>query len=178
MRRAPGMIAALAVVVALGAGASASADPLVPGYGRVAPVESPGMAPDPSVDYKVVLSATKAGPGDSPSMALDHAARLANILDAFHVPPEHRHIVVVIHGMATPSVLNPDGLKAHDLKDNPNAELISRLIAAGVQVHVCGQALAAFKITRDQMLAGIQVDESALTTLAGLQLKGYALIPD
>jgi hypothetical protein len=33
-------------------------------------------------------------------------------------------------------------------------------------------------ITPDQIVKDIVVDDSALTTLANLQLRGYALIPD
>jgi intracellular sulfur oxidation DsrE/DsrF family protein len=33
-------------------------------------------------------------------------------------------------------------------------------------------------ITSDQLTPGVVIDDSALTTLANLQLRGYALIPD
>lgn len=61
---------------------------------------------------------------------------------------------------------------------NPNAALIAALQKAGVSVRVCDQAMAASKITPSEVTPGIAIDGSALTTLANLQLRGYALIPD
>jgi intracellular sulfur oxidation DsrE/DsrF family protein len=75
-------------------------------------------------------------------------------------------------------VLNDKGLKARKLASNPSADLIAKLVAAGVSVRVCGQALAGAKIARDEVLPGVQVDLSALTTVSTLQLRGYALLVD
>jgi intracellular sulfur oxidation DsrE/DsrF family protein len=152
--------------------------PLIAGYGKMSPVENAGEQPDPSLDYKVVMSVTKAGEADAPPPALDKAARLANLLAQSGVPAAHRHIVVVLHGAATAAVLTEAGEKTRGKAANPSAELITKLTAAGVSVHVCGQALAGAKISQSEVLPGIQVDLSALTTLSTLQLKGYALIPD
>jgi intracellular sulfur oxidation DsrE/DsrF family protein len=155
-----------------------SMTPLVPGYGATAPVQDPGERPDPALDYKVVMSVTKVGDAGEPPPALEKAARLANLLAQSGVPANHRHIVVVLHGPATVAVLNPAGLAARGKTVNPSAELIAQLKAAGVRVDVCGQALAAAKIARGEVLPDVQVDLSALTTLSTLQLKGYALLPD
>ena len=46
------------------------------------------------------------------------------------------------------------------------------------EVHVCSQALASNEIARDAANPAIQIDAAALTTLANLQLLGYAMIPD
>ncbi len=94
------------------------------------------------------------------------------------MPASNRHIVVIISGPATTAVLNEAGLKARGVAANPSAPLIAALTAAGVSVHVCGQALAGAKIARNEVLPEIQVDLSALTTLTTLQLQGYALVPD
>ena len=147
-------------------------------YGHVAPVENPANAPDPRLDYKVVMSVTKAGEAGAPPMALEKAARLVNLLAVSGVPADHRHLVVILHGPATFAVLNEAGSKAHGRPPNRSADLIANLTAAGVKVDVCGQALAGLKIGRDEVLPQVQVDLSALTTIATLQLKGYALIPD
>lgn len=152
--------------------------PLIADYGKTAPVENPGERPDPALDYKVVMSVTKTGEEASPPPALEKAARLANLLAQSGVPAAHRHIVVVLHGPATAAVLNEAGLKARDKAVNPSARLIAELTQAGVSVRVCGQALAGAKIARSEVLPQVEVDLSALTTLSGLQLRGYALLPD
>ena len=94
------------------------------------------------------------------------------------MPAGHRHVVVILQAAATTGVLNPAGLKARGMTNNPNADLIAKLNAAGVSVRVCGQALAGAKIARSEVLPGVQVDLSALTTVSALQLKGYALLVD
>jgi intracellular sulfur oxidation DsrE/DsrF family protein len=168
----------LASLVAAPALADALLPPVVQGYGEVTPVEAAGEKPDPALDYKVVLNATKGGGADAPPPFLDKAAKVANLLAQSGVPAQHRHVVVILQAAATTAVLNDKGLKARGLTRNPSAELIARLNAAGVSVRVCGQALAGAKIARDEVLPGIQVDLSALTTVSTLQLKGYALLVD
>ena len=85
---------------------------------------------------------------------------------------------MILQAAATTAVLNEKGLKARGLTRNPSVDLIAKLKAAGVSVRVCGQALAAAKIARDEVLPDVQVDLSALTTVAALQLRGYALLVD
>jgi intracellular sulfur oxidation DsrE/DsrF family protein len=172
------VIMAASASIAMPAVAQPNATPLIPGYGKVAPVEHPGEMPDPAMDYKVVLSVTKAGEAGSPPPQLDQAARLANLLSQSGVDAAHRHIVVIFHGPATLAVLNAAAATERLHGVNPSADLISKLTKAGISVHVCGQALAAAKIAQADVLPDVQVDLSALTTLSILQLKGYALLPD
>lgn len=61
---------------------------------------------------------------------------------------------------------------------NPNLELIRRLTEAGAEVHVCSQALFGNHIERSSVAELVEVDLAALVTLANLQLRGYALIPE
>ncbi len=173
-------IAAAAVLTCWAGSSSAQTPtaPLIAGYGRTAPVEHAGVRPDPSLDYKVVVNVTEAGGPDRPPMGLEKAARLANLLAESGVPADRRHIVVIISGPATAAVLTEAAMKARGKGTNPSADLISKLNAAGVGVHVCGQALAGAKIARSEVLPEVQVDLSALTTLSTLQLQGYALVPD
>lgn len=172
------LLAATLALASVPTFADALLPPLIPGYGEVTPVENAGEKPDPKVDYKIVLNATKGGTGDAPPPFLDKAAKVANLLAQSGVPAEHRHVVVILQAAATTAVLNEKGLKARGLARNPSADLVAKLNAAGVSVRVCGQALAGAKIARDEVLPGIQVDLSALTTVPALQLRGYALLVD
>ena len=171
-------LVALALVARAALGGDTLLPPLIAGYGEVTPIENSGERPDPKVDYKIVLNATKGGTADAPPTFLDKAAKVANLLAQSCVPAEHRHVVVILQAAATPAVLNEKGLKARGLARNPSADLIAKLNAAGVSVRVCGQALAGAKIARDEVLPGVQVDLSALTTVPALQLRGYALLVD
>jgi intracellular sulfur oxidation DsrE/DsrF family protein len=172
------LLTAVSLLPAVAGAETALLAPLIPGYGVVTPVENAGERPDPTVDYKVVLNATKFDQGDPTVYFLDKAAKVANLLAQSGVPAEHRHVVVIMQHAATMGVLNAEGLKARGMKSNSNADVIAKLKAAGVSVRVCGQALAAAKIARSEVLPDVQVDLSALTTLSALQLKGYALLVD
>jgi intracellular sulfur oxidation DsrE/DsrF family protein len=174
-------VALLVLGGALAAQASAAdtlLPPAIPGYGVVTPVENAGERPDPAMDYKIVMNATKGGTDDTPPIFLDKAAKVMNLLAQSGVPADHRHVVVILQAAATTAVLNDKGLKARGLARNPSAELIEKLNAAGVSVRVCGQALAQAKIARDEVRPVVQVDLSAFTTVGGLQLRGYALLVD
>ena len=64
------------------------------------------------------------------------------------------------------------------IRDSPNAALIAALQKAGVSIRVCSQAMVGNEIMPNQVASGVEIDDSALTTLANLQIRGYALIPD
>jgi intracellular sulfur oxidation DsrE/DsrF family protein len=66
----------------------------------------------------------------------------------------------------------------HDGEANPNAELIRQLTLAGVSVRLCGQSMAALGSAPDELNPDVHVDVAAVTTIATLQMRGYALIPD
>ncbi|MCP6134148.1 DsrE family protein, partial [Klebsiella pneumoniae] len=61
---------------------------------------------------------------------------------------------------------------------NPNLALIAALKRAGVSVRVCSQALVGNGIAPVTVDKAVEVDVSALTTMATLQIRGWALIPD
>ena len=50
------------------------------------------------------------------------------------------------------------------------------LIAAGVQVRLCGQAMAGNGIMQADLAPGVSVDLAALMTVIHLQQAGYALV--
>ena len=88
-------------------------------------------------------------------------------------------IAVIIHGPATPLVLQNAPYAARmKVAANPNAALIAALQKAGVSIRVCSQAMVGNEIMPNQVASGVEIDDSALTTLANLQIRGYALIPD
>lgn len=150
----------------------------VPGFGQVAAVEGAHERPDPERTYKVVFDLSK-GPASSGKAApgLERVARFVNMLAAGGVNASRRQIVAVLHGPATEAVLTDSAYgKRHDGAKNPNALLIAALEAAGVDVRVCGQALAGQKIAPADVLPQVQVDLAALMTVTHKQLDGYAVV--
>ena len=152
----------------------------VPGYGATHTAAGALERPDKALRYKVLFSITKAEGGPAKTNAnLDKVARFMNLLAEDGVHPTQGDVVAVFHGAATPSVMSDAAYKARfNGTANPNLELIERLRKAGVSVRVCSQALAASAIPASDVNPGVEVDVAALTTMANLQLRGYALVPD
>lgn len=166
------------MAAALASSATAQTAPLVPGFVAVAPVMDAHERPDPGREYKVVFDVSKgAMERDKPAAGLERVARFVNMLGAGGVPAKKRRIVAVLHGPATEAVMTDAayGLR-HGGAKNPNGALIAALERAGVDVRVCGQALAGQKIARDDVLSAVQVDLAALMTVTHLQFAGYALV--
>ena len=153
--------------------------PVIKGYGGMQPIVGTAERPDKALRYRVVFNVTKApsasGKIDS---TLDRMARFINLLGADGVRPDRGDLVAIVHGGATSSIMTDKAHRAKFGVANPNIELIARLRAAGAEVHVCSQALAGNKIAKDAVNSAVQIDAAALTTLANLQLRGYAMIPD
>jgi intracellular sulfur oxidation DsrE/DsrF family protein len=186
--------------VALPATSAATRFPAVQHYGPIVPTIGASERPDPALRYRVVFNITRADTSpDKANPSLESVARFLNLLAADGVRPQPGDVVAVVHGAATLSVLSDDaysrhagGMAIHNAslawfeqllsagspQRNPNLPLIARLRAAGVTVSVCSQALHAQSIRADEVAPGVRLDVSALTTLANLQLRGFALIPD
>lgn len=163
--------------------ATLSAQPMAPriaGHGAIAPLTGDETRADPALRYRLVFNVTKAAAApDKVNPSLDKVARLLNLLGRDAIRPAAGDIVVIVHGAATPIVASSAVYEAKTkAKLNPNLELIKKLRDAGVTVAVCSQALHANRITAKDLAPGVRVDLSAMTTLAALQLRGWALIPD
>lgn len=173
--------AAPALFFAQGADAGQDrANPVIAPYGKITPADEAAMRPDPKLRYRVAFSITKAGPdADKPNPSLDKVARMLNLLGAHGIRPKQGDIVAIVHGPATPVVATDAVYAAKTgVPHNPNLDLIAKLREAGIVVAVCSQALYGNGIDPKDVASGVEVDVSAMTTLATLQLEGWALMPD
>lgn len=153
---------------------------LVPGFGTYFDIPEPYEKLDPRLRYKVVFDvaqpARKAG---DVHQGLERVARMVNLLGRHGVTPQSGDIVVTLHGGAAKTALTEAAFaKRYEGEANPNAELIRQLTKAGVSVRLCGQSMVANGFTREELNPDVQVDISAITTLATMQLQGYAIIQD
>ena len=171
--------AATAISLAIAMPTAPAAAQVISGYGTVRPMKGAEEPPSPKLRYRVVFDISKAA--EQPTKVnpgLDRVARFVNLLARENVRPERGDIVAIIHGAATPSSINADAYRKRNGALNPNLDLIGRLTAAGVSVRVCSQALAGQRITATDVAKDVQIDVAGVTTLANLQLRGHALIPD
>lgn len=181
MRAATAAAAALFFAVTTGlAQAQAPARPAVPDFGAIHTAPQAAERPSKSLRYKVVFSVTQGNDDTTkPNASLEKVARFMNLLAADGVRPVSGDVVAVMHGKATPIVMDDAAYRTrHSGAANPNLELIDQLKKAGVSVRVCSQALAAVSIAPEAVDKRVKIDVAALTTLANLQLRGHALIPD
>lgn len=174
----------LALAAALSAPLAAEAQavdwqhPAVRGFGPVVPIPNTSARPEGDLPYKVVFDVTQDRPGDgrvSPGLA--SAARFVNLLALSGMDPKEADIVAVLHASATPAVIKDEAYMLRFGTPNPNAELIRQLEANGVEVVVCGQALAGAGFGLDEVMEPVEVSISAMTELAQRQLQGYAVMP-
>lgn len=169
----------LVLSLAASLAASPSLAQAVSGFGGFRPLPGAGEQPDPALTYRVIFDLSQGGPDDRPLKGLDRVARLANMLAAGGVDADHRRIVVVLHGAATPAVLSDAAWEARGKGGvNPNSALIRALIAAGVEVRLCGQAMVGHAIEESEVEPDVTVDLAALMTVVHHQQAGYALIVD
>jgi intracellular sulfur oxidation DsrE/DsrF family protein len=152
-------------------------NPTIADYGAVVSLPDAGMQPSKDTEYKVVFNVTTGGDSEKVNPGLDRVARAVNIFTSAGVPASHLHFVAVVHGPATPSILDNQHYRQKFNVDNPNVKLISELSKAGVKVVVCGQALAHNKFPHDWVNPEVELTLAAISDLIILQQQGYVLLP-
>ncbi len=151
--------------------------PVIKGYGPVHPLPDAAVQPDMSLDYKILFDVTQGSKMKGKvNPALDHLARLINVFASAGMMPDKMKLVAIIHGPATPIVLNNETFKSKFGTDNPNMKLIDELKKNGVIFYGCGQALADNSYEHEWVNKDITIALSALTVVPTYQLRGYALM--
>ncbi|HUX72701.1 MAG TPA: DsrE family protein [Steroidobacteraceae bacterium] len=187
MSRKPIRGAALAAALLLGAVAGAAAKaaaapfwitPTIAGAGKMHPLPNGAYRPVPGETYKVVFLITHGGakPTDI-DPGLEHVARAVNLYVWAGVPLDHLKFVAIIAGPPTRIALDDAHYKQKFGVDNPNLALIAELRKAGVDVAVCGQAVAEANYKYRWVAQGVTLALSALTTVTALEHDGYGLVP-
>jgi intracellular sulfur oxidation DsrE/DsrF family protein len=151
--------------------------PRVEGAGGVVAIDGAAL-PDPSKTHRVLIDAiddktTEQGT----NRHLDTAARALNLYALAGVPDAQVEVHIIVHGKATPIVLNDAAYRAAFGKPNPDAALIDALHKAGARISVCGQALAHRGHTPPQVHPRVEVALSAITRVIELQADGVQLLP-
>jgi intracellular sulfur oxidation DsrE/DsrF family protein len=177
------MATAALAVMSLGARAADQpegfwATPAITGYGKMHSLPQAAYKPDPSQTYKIVFGLTTASKSpDEVNPSLERVARAVNLYSSAGVPLSHLKFVAVAYGPATSLALNDAQYKTANGTANPNLPLIKLLRKAGVDVAVCGQAVAEHKYEYDWVDPSVTVSLSAITTITTLEHQGYSLMP-
>jgi intracellular sulfur oxidation DsrE/DsrF family protein len=150
--------------------------PVIPKVGGVAPL--PDAAEQPRKGAKVVFEITAdARPADL-NKGVERVARLLNLYGSAGLKASDVKIAMVMHGEATKSALSDAAYKERfGVERNPNLAVIAELRKAGVEVLVCGQALAYKGFKHAEVGEGIKVASAALTVVINKQADGYSYVP-
>lgn len=152
--------------------------PVIAGYGKVHPRPDAAVQPAPAGDYRVFVRVTDDGKHPRERMnALDRLARLVNLMAVAKVPPSHVHIVALLDGDAVLASATDDTYRRFTkVAKNPNLAIVHALRQAGVEMLVCGQALATEKLPDSAVVPDVTVTLSALTDTVVYGQKGYSFM--
>ncbi|TWU23969.1 DsrE/DsrF-like family protein [Novipirellula galeiformis] len=143
-------------------------------------------AHQPLKNSKVLLDITSDSKSGSVIKGFDRAALILNqYAQATAGTDNGFKMAIILHGPATKAALSHEAYAKHTnsyLRDkgkakNPNLELMSQLKKAGVEIYVCGQALAHHSYASGDVVPEVKVAVSAATVNINLQMDGYAYIP-
>lgn len=171
--------AALLVAVATLCGtplAAQSGEALIREIGGTPAVTDPSFRAPADLTYRLAWHVTEA-PGEANGIAPGFRSppNLLRQLESNGVPRRNIKLAVIVHGTATPSLLNNAAYKARTGADNGSVALLTALHEAGVQIIVCGQALINRNVPRDQLLPFVQVATTATSAHAILAAQGYEI---
>jgi len=155
----------------------------IPEFGKIAHVSS-----DQPVyrhhKFKVAFDVSKQADAGTLNRNLVSAARFINMHVEAGVKPKNIKLAVVLHGGAAKDVTKETYYRASQKTGegetalpNANAALIKTLTENGVEIYVCGQTAAYYDIKNEDLLPGVKMSLSAMTSHALLQQKGYTLNP-
>lgn len=152
--------------------------PTIHAAGRMHELPQAAYKPDAKASYKVVFGLTAAAPKpDTVNPGLERVARTVNLYTWAGVPLNHLHFVAVASGAATSIALDDAHYRQQFGMANPNLPVIEELRKAGIDVAVCGQAVAEHGYPYEAVDKRVTLALSALTTVTELQQQGYALMP-
>lgn len=152
--------------------------PGIIGEGAMHPLPDAAYQPQKDATYKIVFAVTKGS--ETPqelNPSLMRVARTVNLYVSAGVPLSHLKFVAVASGPATGAMLDDAHYREKFAASNPNAALIHKLRAAGVDVAVCGQAVLESNYETSWISRDVTLALSALTTVTVLQQHFYALMP-
>jgi intracellular sulfur oxidation DsrE/DsrF family protein len=110
------------------------------------------------------------------NISLNTIARFINMHAQAGISIEDMDIVAVIHGTASYDVMDNSFYTSKNNTENPNIELIEKLIDSGVQFYICGQSMNARKLDQSDLLSDINIALSAMTAIHHFVKEGSVLI--
>lgn len=154
-----------------------AAGPIIPEYGEVFHIPSPGLPTDTSHTFRAIFDVMQAAEDRSQrNPSIETVARYLNMHAQDGVPAEQLHAVLVVHNAASADLLTDELYRERFGFDNPNSGMLRALMNAGVEVVFCGQSSISRNIPIEHTVPGVKLALSAMTALIQYQDQGYRLI--
>jgi intracellular sulfur oxidation DsrE/DsrF family protein len=170
------VIVIVACFLSLNAFAQERLNPVLKSFGSLADVPFAKVKADSTLEYKIVVEfRQKIEDAKDLHPYIENIGRMYNMHIYDKVPQNRLHVVVVIFGPASYSVLNNEAYREMFKKDNPNLEAFKELRKAGVKVLVCGQSVAVHNIDPKTISPDVEIASSRFTAVSTCQMNGYAL---
>lgn len=151
--------------------------PVFESFGPTAKVETNIPIPEETM-FKIAFDVTEKAEPEKLNRSFESAARFINMHVAAGVPEKNIKLVIVVHGGAAIDLTSDAMFKSrNEGAANPSAAALAEMQKHGVEFHLCGQSAAAHKITNVDLLPGVKMSLSAMTSHALLQQQGYTLNP-
>jgi len=151
--------------------------PVITGYGEVWSIKNPDFKTYPAKEYKVVFDIMNTSKSsDQLNKSIETAARFLNMHVQSGVPLANLKVALVVHNNASKDLLKSSEYKSRYGTDNPNEELIQKLLDAGVEFVFCGQSSLSRDIPISQTIDGVELALSAMTALIQFQNDDFQLI--
>ncbi|PZN94945.1 MAG: hypothetical protein DCF31_08345 [Alphaproteobacteria bacterium] len=151
--------------------------PVFTDFAPIATVKSDVAIPA-GTEFKVAFDVSEGATPGELSRGIETAARFINQHVDAGVPLSAIRVAIVVHGAASDDLLQPAAYAArHGGKANGNATAIAQMIEKGVAFHLCGQSAASRGIANAELLPGVKMAVSAMSSHALLQQAGYTLNP-
>lgn len=177
MKMTYSQIILLVLIPFLGATQEKKAGPIIKDYGKVWEVSAPDYKIHSGTKFKVVFDIMNSP--EEPSQlntSIETAARFLNMHAQSGVAKENMEVALVVHNRASKDIITNEAYERRYGVLNPNAEMVSQLMEAGVEFIFCGQSSASRNFPKEETLKGVQLSLSAMTALIQLQNEGYRLI--
>lgn len=157
--------------------AAQGGEALIREVGGTPGITDPSFPAPRDLIYKMAWHVTEGPANPAERVAgLASPANFFRLMDANGVPRANVRLAIIVHGTATPSLLNNAAYKARTGADNASIALLTALNDAGVQIIVCGQALINRDVPRGQLLPFVKVATTATSAHAILHAQGYEVI--
>lgn len=149
--------------------------PLLENYGENAVVSGAQFSANTS--FKVAFDVGKPAIAGELNRKFNSLARFLNMHVRAGVKAENIELALVVHGKAAFDLLQNNHYKDEFKTNNANEDLLQVLMKHNVRVMLCGQTAAAYNITKDKLIDGVELPLSAMTAHALLQQSGFTINP-